>query len=70
MNHQSIIRRKKEWFTLNIIHCYAPTMDDSRENRGQFYVKLQSVVQKYPGKDLTILIGEPKRKIRYKQHWI
>ncbi|VDP87076.1 unnamed protein product [Schistosoma mattheei] len=48
---------------MNIIQCYAPTNDSNDDIKGQFYEQLQSVVEKCPRKDLTILMGDLNAKV-------
>uniref|UniRef100_A0A183L195 Endo/exonuclease/phosphatase domain-containing protein n=1 Tax=Schistosoma curassoni TaxID=6186 RepID=A0A183L195_9TREM len=42
---------------LYIIQCYAPTNDSNDDIKDQFYERLQSIIEKCPRKDLTILMG-------------
>ncbi|KAH9590469.1 Craniofacial development protein 2 [Schistosoma haematobium] len=49
-------KTKNEGITMNIIQCYAPTNDSNDDNKDQFYERLQSITEKCPRKDLTILI--------------
>ncbi|VDP45857.1 unnamed protein product [Schistosoma margrebowiei] len=48
---------------MNIIRCYAPTNDSNDDIKDQFYERLQSVIEKCPRKDLTILMGDLKAKV-------
>ncbi|VDP49516.1 unnamed protein product [Schistosoma margrebowiei] len=49
---------------MNIIQCYAPTNDSNDDIKDQFYERLQSVIEKCPRKDLTILMGDLNVKVR------
>ncbi|VDO99042.1 unnamed protein product [Schistosoma curassoni] len=55
----------KEGITMNVIQCYAPTNDsnDDDDDKDQSYSRLQSIITKCPGKDLTILMGDPNAKV-------
>ncbi|VDP07363.1 unnamed protein product [Schistosoma mattheei] len=48
---------------MNIIQCYAPTNDNNDEIEDQFYERLQSIIEKCPRKDLTILMGDLNAKV-------
>uniref|UniRef100_A0A183KY64 Endo/exonuclease/phosphatase domain-containing protein n=1 Tax=Schistosoma curassoni TaxID=6186 RepID=A0A183KY64_9TREM len=48
---------------MNIIQCYAPTNDSNDDIKDQFYERLQSVIEKCPRKDLTILMGGLNAKV-------
>ncbi|VDP55941.1 unnamed protein product [Schistosoma mattheei] len=51
-------KTKKEGINMNITQCYAPTNDYSEDAEDKSYNRLQSIVEKCPTKDLTILIGD------------
>ncbi|VDO74545.1 unnamed protein product [Schistosoma margrebowiei] len=48
---------------MNVIQCYTPTNDYNEEIGDKLYDKLQSVVEKYRTKNLTILIGDVNVKV-------
>ncbi|VDP18658.1 unnamed protein product [Schistosoma margrebowiei] len=48
---------------MNIIQCYARTNDSNDDIKDQFYERLQSVIEKCPRKDLTILMGDLNAKV-------
>ncbi|VDO62654.1 unnamed protein product [Schistosoma margrebowiei] len=48
---------------MNIIPCYAPTNDYNEDVKDQFYDRLQSISEKCPTKDLTILMGDLNAKV-------
>ncbi|VDO70628.1 unnamed protein product [Schistosoma margrebowiei] len=67
-SHGSIIikasfKTKKEGITMNIIQCYAPANDSNDDIKDQFYEWLQSIIEKCPRKDLTILMGDRNAKV-------
>lgn len=41
---------------MNFIRCYAPNNVSNEDDEGQIYKSLHSIVEKYPGKKLTVLI--------------
>ncbi|VDP37359.1 unnamed protein product [Schistosoma margrebowiei] len=45
---------------MNVIQCYAPTNDYDED---QFYDRLQSIIEKCPRNDLTILMGDLNVKV-------
>ncbi|VDP77961.1 unnamed protein product [Schistosoma mattheei] len=53
----------KEGMTMNVILCYALTNSSSDENKDQFYSRLQSIIAKFPRKDLVILMGDINVKV-------
>jgi len=54
-------RRKK--INLNIVQVYAPTNDADDEEKDEFYNRLQGVVDKLPGKDVNIIMGDANAKV-------
>ena len=56
-------RTVKKKIKMNIIQCYAPTNDGDEEDKSQFYSRLQKILENYPDKDITILIGDLNAKI-------
>ena len=56
-------RTRKKKLKLNIIQCYAPTNDSEDERKEAFYSQLQSVIDKCPERDVTILMGDFNAKI-------
>ncbi|VDO75828.1 unnamed protein product [Schistosoma margrebowiei] len=56
-------KTKKEGTSINIIQCYAPINDYNEDAKDRFYNRLQSIVEKYPTKDPTILMGDLNAKV-------
>ncbi|VDP32507.1 unnamed protein product [Schistosoma margrebowiei] len=56
-------KTKEEGITMNIIQCYAPTNDSNDDIKDQFYERLQSIIEKCPRKDLTILVEDLNAKV-------
>ena len=48
---------------MNVIHCYAPTNDGEDQVKDQFYHRLQTVIDNFPERDVTILMGDFNAKI-------
>ncbi|VDP48342.1 unnamed protein product [Schistosoma margrebowiei] len=48
---------------MNIIQCYAPTNDSNDDITDQFYERLQSIIEKCPRDDLTILMEDLNAKV-------
>ncbi|VDO85526.1 unnamed protein product, partial [Schistosoma curassoni] len=56
-------KTKKEGILMNIIQCYAPNNDSNDDIKDQFYERLQSIIEKCPRKNLTILMGDLNAKV-------
>ena len=54
---------KERRINMNVIQCYAPTNDSEEEVKDQFYNRLQSVIDTFPERDVTILMGNFNAKI-------
>ncbi|VDP20553.1 unnamed protein product [Schistosoma margrebowiei] len=48
---------------MNFIQCYAPTNYNNDDIKDQFYEQLQSIIEKCPRKNLTILMGDLNAKV-------
>ncbi|XP_035826466.1 craniofacial development protein 2-like [Aplysia californica] len=53
----------KKVIDMNIIQVYAPTNDAEKENEDDFYDRLQSVIDKRPGKDIDIVMEDLNAKV-------
>ncbi|VDO98711.1 unnamed protein product [Schistosoma mattheei] len=49
--------------TMNVIQSYAPTNYGNDNDKDRFYERLQSIIAKCPGKDLTMLMGDLNAKV-------
>ena len=58
-------RTFKKGINLNVIQCYAPTNEQEDEIKNNFYSKLQTVLNRFKDKDLTIVMGDFNAKIGY-----
>lgn len=43
---------------MNVIQCYALSNDSNDNKKDQLYERLQSIIAKWLGKDVTFLLGE------------
>ena len=56
-------RTFKKGINLNVVQCYAPTNDHEDEIKNNFYSKLQTVLDRFKDKDITIVMGDFNAKI-------
>ena len=56
-------RTTKEKIKMNVIQCYAPMNTSEKEEKEEFYDKLQNILDKYPEKETTILMGDFNAKV-------
>ena len=54
---------KNKKININIVQIYAPTNDADDEKKDEFYSRLQSVVDRLPGKDVNIIMGDANAKV-------
>jgi exonuclease III len=57
------LRVKGKYNNIKLINAYAPTEDETEEIKEQFYDDLQSIVDKVPKSDLTIMLGDVNAKL-------
>ncbi|VDP34150.1 unnamed protein product [Schistosoma mattheei] len=56
-------KTKEEGILMNVIQYYAPTNDYNEDDKDHFYDRVQSIVEKCPTKDLTILMRDLNAKV-------
>ncbi|VDO65229.1 unnamed protein product [Schistosoma margrebowiei] len=56
-------KTKKERFTTNAIQCYSQTNYNNDDDTYQFYLRLQSIISKRAGNNMTILMADLNAKI-------
>jgi exonuclease III len=56
-------KTKKKRINMNIVQCYAPTNDSDKDAKEDFYSRLQTIIQSYSGRDITIVMGDFNAKI-------
>ena len=56
-------RTNKRRINMNLIQCYAPTNDSEDHTKEEFYSRLQSIIQGFPRRDITLLIGDFNAKV-------
>ncbi|VDO55909.1 unnamed protein product [Schistosoma margrebowiei] len=60
---KALFKTKKEGIKMNVVQCSAPTNDSNDDIKDQFYERLQSITEKCPRKDLTIVMGDLNDKV-------
>jgi hypothetical protein len=61
--HLCKLRVKGKYNNITLINAYAPTKDKTEETKEQFYNDLQSIVDKVPKSDITIILGDVNAKL-------
>lgn len=56
-------KKRRKRININIVQIYAPTNDADEEAKDEFYNRLQGVVDKLPGKDVNIIMGDANAKV-------
>ncbi|VDP23102.1 unnamed protein product [Schistosoma margrebowiei] len=56
-------KTKKEGIKMNVVQCSAPTNDSNDDIKDQFYERLQSIIEKCPRNDLTIVMRDLNAKV-------
>ncbi|XP_012941935.1 uncharacterized protein LOC106012714 [Aplysia californica] len=54
---------RKKVINMNITKVYTPTNDAEEDNKDAFYNRLQSGIDKLPGKDINIVMGDLHAKL-------
>ena len=57
------MRLKASPFNITLIHVYAPTSSHDEEETDKFYNQIQSLVDKIPKQDITIVLGDFNAKV-------
>ena len=60
---EASFQTKARRISMNVIQCYAPTNDGEDQVKDQFYHRLQSVIDNFPERGVTILMGDFNVKI-------
>ena len=57
------VRLNTKWFKVTVIALYAPTEDSNEENKDQWYDEVQEVLNKVPGHDMLVILGDLNAKV-------
>ena len=63
--NETILRARfqSKFQKVSIIQCYAPTSTADQEVKVEFYEQIQSVLERTPNRDITILLGGINTKV-------
>ncbi|XP_064106949.1 craniofacial development protein 2-like [Macrobrachium nipponense] len=57
------IRMTAKWFKITVITLHAPTEDSEEDTKDRWYSEVQEVLNKVPGHDMLIILGDMNAKV-------